>query len=161
MNGKHFFERGFVFVEQFFRGEGLLFKRFNTISVLITVCSGIAIVISFFADKPVLAGIFGIAAVLLYLYMRYRRRVLFSQSGDANKMSQPSLPDLDYLADENVRMAKSYYEQRNYPEALKCYKKAYDRQTQALETALSKGETGEVQNRGRADILLSKGVMHG
>ncbi|MDR1461921.1 MAG: tetratricopeptide repeat protein, partial [Azoarcus sp.] len=78
------------------------------------------------------------------------------QKGNGNSINinqgpQPSLPNLEYLSDENAGMAKSYYEQRNYPKALEYYTKAFEGQGQALEAAFSKGETGEVQKRGRAD----------
>ncbi|MDR0736396.1 MAG: tetratricopeptide repeat protein, partial [Zoogloeaceae bacterium] len=72
---------------------------------------------------------------------------------------QPILPNLEYLADEDARMAKDYYERLNYPKALEHYKKAYETQTQAWQTAQSK-ESRDVRNKARADILVSKGVMH-
>ncbi|MDR0634743.1 MAG: tetratricopeptide repeat protein, partial [Azoarcus sp.] len=70
------------------------------------------------------------------------------------------LPNLEYLADKNIRMAENYYEQRKYPEALKHYEEAYKKQEKALEAVHAGGERGDVQKKALADILVSKGVMH-
>ena len=144
MSNAALYQRALARVKLFFQHKGAAYK-----AVLAVVATAL------------LLGVLGVVTGIFGIGNGGRDAKTIISTGDNNTVngSQPMLPNLEYLADKNIRMAKSHYEHRNYPEALKHYEEAYKNQEKALEAAHAGGGRGDVQKKALADILVSKGVM--
>ncbi|MDR2260506.1 MAG: tetratricopeptide repeat protein, partial [Azoarcus sp.] len=152
MSNPAFLQRALAQVKLFFRNKELFYKATVAIALLLAVLVG---VIEIFGNGDNAGNKTECNSII--------EQGVCANNGTFNvhitQESQPILPNLEYLADKNLRMAESYHEQCNYPKALEHYEKAYEKQEEALKTAQGDGKSGDIQKKALADILVSKGVM--
>jgi tetratricopeptide (TPR) repeat protein len=155
---KSFFRHSPAPVKRPFRNNGPFFETIEWISIVIGISGGLVSIFGLVPDRKIV-GVALLVFSVIILVFKFRHAEDEKSAAGTSPEPQPILPNLEHHADKNLRMAESFYVQRNYTKALEHYEKAYEKQEEALKAAQGKGKSGDIQKKALADILVSKGVM--